>query len=83
MIQSNYSIFTLKCLEILSANPDAENDIGFIQAVFRLLKSLALQNMLSVENIIIHTEFITNIHKYLLNDILYQYISSILFLKNK
>jgi hypothetical protein len=54
-----------------------KRDISFSESCFRLLKSLALQNLFSIEKCF-HLGFINHIDEYLENDVCYQYICIII-----
>lgn len=81
MILSNYTNLTQKTIKIILSNSSSEKyssiDINFFESCLRLLKSLATQNMFSVEKCF-QSGFINRLDEFLLNDICYQYVSIIL-----
>lgn len=78
LILPNSTSLTQKTFKIIMANPSS-HDVSFYESCFRLLKSLAVQNLFSIEKCF-QNGFINIIEDYLLNDICYQYISSNIYI---
>jgi hypothetical protein len=64
---------TQKTIKILTLNEN--QDLNFYESCLRLLKTLALSKLFSVEKCF-SSGFLNEIDEYLLNDICFQYISS-------
>ncbi len=74
----NYSQITQKTIKIIISILDVNSITkSFYESSFRLLKSLAINGMLSLERFF-NMGFINNLQKYLINDVCFQYISIIL-----
>lgn len=73
LIQPNFSQFTTKTIKILSGCPIDRAYTSLYESAFRLMKNLALSNMLSIEKVS-QSGFINKLDQFLMNDILYQYI---------